>query len=103
MEIKDKGNGRIKHFLFWLFLGKRILLSDDIKLICPRCESKMDKIEKNNITIDVCPYCNGLWLDDGEINKLNKIAQEDINKAKKLQIKCNKTKKNKTRKPVNKK
>jgi Zn-finger nucleic acid-binding protein len=81
-EIKKHGTGRIKHFLVWLFLGKRLLLSDDNKLKCPRCLSKMKKIEKENITIDVCEYCEGMWLDHGEIEQINKVAVNKLNKQK---------------------
>lgn len=70
MDIKNKGVGRIKKAFTWLFLGKRLLLSDDINLTCPRCSKRMDKVEKHGITIDVCPFCSGIWLDDGEIEKM---------------------------------
>ena len=42
----------------------------DIPLLCPRCHVVMKKIHKNNVTIDVCTKCKGMWLDDNEINKL---------------------------------
>ena len=41
-----------------------------IMLKCPRCNIEMRKLKKNNVVIDVCRKCNGLWLDDKEINKL---------------------------------
>ncbi len=44
-------------------------------LKCPRCRIMMDKIKQNNVILDVCRSCNGMWLDDKEIEKL-------INKAK---------------------
>lgn len=43
---------------------------------CPRCWVKMAKQEVKrigpNIIIDVCPKCNGIWLDKGELKKLLK-------------------------------
>ncbi len=45
----------------------------NIPLLCPRCHIVMDKIHKNNVTIDVCPKCKGIWLDDKEIDKLMKL------------------------------
>ena len=72
----DETKSKLKQKLSWIFLGKRILLSDDHKVICPRCSSKLDKIEKNDIVIDVCPFCQGMWLDDGEIEKLSEINKE---------------------------
>lgn len=74
-----KGVSRTKRFLAWLFLGKRLYLSDKRKLSCPRCGTRMDKLEKEGVVIDVCPQCNGLFLDDGEIEKLVKLGQERKN------------------------
>lgn len=38
----------------------------------------MDKIEKEQVVIDVCPFCGGIFLDDGEIDKLGKIHTQTI-------------------------
>lgn len=76
VKVKKTEASKLKQKLFWIFLGKRLLLSDDNTLICPRCSSKLDKIEKNEIMIDVCPFCQGMWLDDGEIEKLSKFNKE---------------------------
>ncbi len=48
-------------------------------LKCPRCNILMDKVTKKDVIIDVCKKCNGLWLDDQEINKLVQLAQGDKN------------------------
>lgn len=42
----------------------------------------MDKIKKNNIVIDICRKCNGMWLDDNEINKLVKMSKKQGGKSK---------------------
>tara|TARA_Y100000310_G_C20267429_1_gene616417 strand:+ start:453 stop:650 length:198 start_codon:yes stop_codon:yes gene_type:complete len=39
-------------------------------LVCPRCKIKMRKIKKQQVIIDVCKDCKGMWLDDKEIDKL---------------------------------
>ena len=74
VNVKKTETSKFKQKLLWIFLGKRCLLSDDNTLTCPRCSTKLDKIEKNNIVIDVCPFCQGMWLDDGEIEKLSKLT-----------------------------
>ncbi|MBU0628545.1 MAG: zf-TFIIB domain-containing protein [Nanoarchaeota archaeon] len=43
---------------------------------CPRCNKDMEKLKKENIIIDVCKKCKGIWLDEGEIEKLAKIANK---------------------------
>ncbi|MEK6839869.1 MAG: zf-TFIIB domain-containing protein [Nanoarchaeota archaeon] len=42
-------------------------------LLCPRCTIAMKKIKKHDVVLDVCAQCNGMWLDDQEIDKLMKI------------------------------
>jgi Zn-finger nucleic acid-binding protein len=43
----------------------------------------MKKVTKNKITIDICPNCNGMFLDDGEIEKLLKVPPIKKTKTKK--------------------
>ena len=49
--------------------GKKEKLGEPY-LKCPRCRIDMDKIEKNEVIIDVCRKCNGMWLDDKEVDKI---------------------------------
>ena len=46
------------------------------KIECPRCWVEMDEKEEDifgpNIAIDICPKCNGIWLDSGELRKMIK-------------------------------
>lgn len=38
---------------------------------CPRCpESSLVMTDRQNIEIDYCPTCRGVWLDRGELDKL---------------------------------
>ena len=30
----------------------------------------MQEVSRNNVDIDVCPSCHGVWLDRGELEKL---------------------------------
>ena len=48
-------------------------------LECPRCKTEMRKIKKHDVIIDVCKKCNGMWLDDNEINKLLQLTQKEKN------------------------
>lgn len=82
-KIPKKRVGHLKQFLLNLILGKRLLLSENTNLYCPRCKTKMKKLIKQDIEIDICPYCNGMWLDDGEIDKLNKLEVKNGKKSKK--------------------
>lgn len=42
---------------------------------CPKCGGKLVETDYENIKIDVCNRCHGVWLDSGE---LAQIAHKDI-------------------------
>lgn len=41
---------------------------------CPKCDGKLVETDYENIKIDVCNNCHGVWLDPGE---LAQIAHKD--------------------------
>lgn len=45
-------------------------------LMCPNCEEGMQAIQRNEVEIDVCPKCRGVWLDRGELEKLLGAVRE---------------------------
>jgi Zn-finger nucleic acid-binding protein len=47
-------------------------------LTCVKCTSVLDKSTIDGIEVDLCPACGGLWLDQGEIEKLGQTARPDI-------------------------
>ena len=40
------------------------------ELKCPRCGTTLFEFEKEDVEIDRCPNCLGIWLDKGELDKL---------------------------------
>lgn len=50
----------------------------DLSLQCPKCDGSLYETEFENITIDVCSKCTGVWLDAGE---LAQIAAKDEEKG----------------------
>jgi PAT family beta-lactamase induction signal transducer AmpG len=38
---------------------------------CPKCRSDMETVLIDDIEVDRCEYCHGLWFDDGELQALN--------------------------------
>ena len=60
-----------------MFFKKRAKEKYGEKLLkCPICNKNMEKLKKENVIIDVCNKCKGMWLDKGEIEKLAKIANK---------------------------
>lgn len=39
-------------------------------LLCPACQVPLVMTERQNIEIDYCPSCRGVWLDRGELDKI---------------------------------
>lgn len=44
-------------------------------LVCPNCKVEMKSINREDIEIDVCTNCYGIWLDKGELEKLITVAK----------------------------
>jgi len=39
-------------------------------LLCPKCRVDMDTVERSGLTIEHCPDCGGVFLDRGELERL---------------------------------
>lgn len=39
-------------------------------LTCPKCNGEMRQYERNDVTVDQCTECRGLFLDRGELERL---------------------------------
>lgn len=37
---------------------------------CPHCKTRLVAAKRQNVTIDYCPDCRGIWLDSGELDKI---------------------------------
>lgn len=45
-------------------------MTADSGLLCPVCRVDLVMTERQNIEIDYCPKCRGVWLDRGELDKI---------------------------------
>ncbi len=43
---------------------------------CPNCNIAMQEIRRNEVLVDSCPQCRGMWLDRGEIDKILNSGRE---------------------------
>ena len=82
-NMRKKGVSPFQQKFAWIFLGKRLLKDEKYTLRCSRCNAKMQKVQKKNTIIDLCPHCGGIFLDHGEINKLVKLSKKETTKKKK--------------------
>ena len=37
---------------------------------CPNCDETLVMTERQDVEIDYCPKCRGVWLDKGELDKI---------------------------------
>ncbi|MCD4786019.1 MAG: zf-TFIIB domain-containing protein [Candidatus Eremiobacteraeota bacterium] len=64
-------------------LRKRFFLTEDVKpaqttgyvistkaRLCPRCRKPMQEKLFGDVSIDICRTCSGIWLDDGELQRI---------------------------------
>jgi len=48
-------------------------------MLCPHCKKEMIVIERNNVELDYCLFCEGFWFDRNEWNILcKKLISESI-------------------------
>lgn len=52
--------------------------SKSLEIKCPKCDGTLVETDFENIKIDVCDKCTGVWLDPGE---LTMIADKDEDKG----------------------
>ncbi len=46
---------------------------------CPNCKNAMIVLQLDEVEIDYCEYCNGIWLDSGELEILLADAESAEN------------------------
>jgi Zn-finger nucleic acid-binding protein len=53
-------------------------------LCCLKCTSVLDKARVDDLEVDHCPACGGLWLDHGEIERLSRKIASDVDRLRRL-------------------
>ena len=71
------------------YLTKNIGSKSESPLICPKCRGLMDLERAEDVEVDVCLNCRGVWLDEGELEDLKKVPEDgfDADEAAKTQEK----------------
>ncbi len=46
-------------------------------LNCPACTVPLTMSARQNVEIDYCPQCRGVWLDRGELDKIIERSAAD--------------------------
>lgn len=40
------------------------------RMRCPKCGEQLTPVQHLDVTVDECPNCHGMWLDQGELEML---------------------------------
>jgi uncharacterized protein len=44
---------------------------------CPICHVTLQMTHREDVEIDFCPQCRGIWLDRGELDKIMERSRKD--------------------------
>jgi len=47
---------------------------------CPKCGMELIEIEYKGIKVDKCSECEGVWLDQGEAERISRIEKSSLDK-----------------------
>lgn len=59
-------------------LREKMKVADEAKaagtssMRCPRCDGNLQESKVEDVSIDTCEKCGGVWLDSGELEQLTK-------------------------------
>ena len=59
------------------YLTKHIGTKSKSPMVCPRCGMTMDLEKAEDVEVDVCLSCGGVWLDAGELEELKQKTEDD--------------------------
>ena len=45
---------------------------------CPKCKHGMEKASYQDVTVDRCTYCEGLWFDEDKAQRLKRIVGSEV-------------------------
>ena len=65
----------------WTSLEEMGVLASDVfsDYLCPHCSAQLVRVNPTDhpeLVVDRCPSCHGLWLDNGELQRLRQVVVE---------------------------
>ena len=52
-------------------------LKDLHHMHCPKCGMPLIEVDYKSVKIDKCSHCNGIWLDDSELDAILKLQESE--------------------------
>ena len=78
-RAKNEEDRKLKGFDFPLWAESEKVTASAGERLCPKCNDSMSVINYAgyaDIPIDMCPICQGVWLDKGELKKIVSHLEE---------------------------
>ena len=47
---------------------------------CPKCGMGLLEVDYNNIKVDKCSSCDGIWLDAGELEAVSQLSKSGMDR-----------------------
>lgn len=47
---------------------------------CPKCGMELIEVDYKGIKVDKCGECQGIWLDEGELDAVSKLEESGLEK-----------------------
>ena len=63
-----------------LKLAEKKRLKELHNMRCPKCGMELIEIDYKDIKVDKCSECEGVWLDDGEVEAISKFEKAGLDK-----------------------
>ncbi len=57
--------------------AERAKAQGGVRMKCPRDGTELQERQYHHAVVDVCPHCNGMWLDAGEAEIIGKSFKEE--------------------------
>ena len=73
---KNELNKLLKDRKLSNYLTKHIGTKSRSPMVCPKCGMTMDIEKADDIEVDVCLSCGGVWLDKGELEELKEKSAQ---------------------------
>ena len=54
---------------------RRLVQKADYHMKCPRCGRQLEERQFDDLKVDVCSKCHGVWIDQGEMRLLRHIQE----------------------------
>lgn len=81
-KLRDKGKAAEDLFIAEQERRRLAKLRETTAMVgtgaCPRDGDKLSTTNAHGVTIDVCPTCSGIWLDEGELQEILKNDEAGV-------------------------